>query len=200
MRSFPLSRTFEQSAFAQDILGAGIVFEQFINQFASNGHRVLLVSLLCLPSARPLSPSSGAPQSTMPLNPVKAASLAWFLTITPELGQKIAGLFAAQLPSPAASFQSFIGSDHLHKPFYSPQSGRKTLIPSKQGQLWTTLHLWDRRSASAVPELLVSQPQGVIPTTNHSLSTRYSRLARFAPFPLHKLSLEPALTSVFSST
>jgi hypothetical protein len=63
----------------------------------------------------------------MPLTPVKAASLsfdrrslAWSETITPKLGQKTAGVFAAQIPSPATSFFISFSSDHLHKLFYSP--------------------------------------------------------------------------------
>jgi MinD-like ATPase involved in chromosome partitioning or flagellar assembly len=37
-----LGQLFEQSVFSQDVLGSLILFEQFINQFTSNGHTVFL--------------------------------------------------------------------------------------------------------------------------------------------------------------
>jgi hypothetical protein len=37
---------FEQAPFSQDVLRRLIIFEQFINQFASNGHLFLLLQLL----------------------------------------------------------------------------------------------------------------------------------------------------------
>ncbi len=36
----------QHTSFSQDILGGLVIFEQFINQFASNGHLFLLVKLL----------------------------------------------------------------------------------------------------------------------------------------------------------
>jgi hypothetical protein len=39
-----LGQFFEQAAFSQDVLGCLVLFEQFINEFASNSHPLLLAT------------------------------------------------------------------------------------------------------------------------------------------------------------
>src|SRR6266700_2437060 len=66
---------FEQATFPKNVLGCLILCEQFINQFTSNGHPLLLVKEISRPLTCRLQPSHGVSQSTMPLLRVKVATL-----------------------------------------------------------------------------------------------------------------------------
>ncbi|SRR6266487_2510581 len=122
----------EQATFPKHVLGCLILCEQFINQFTSNGHPLLLVKDISLPLTCRLQPSHGVSQSTMPLLRFKVATLsldtaplAWSGVHTPLLGQKNSSVFAlfsrmsrARHVSPS-SVTSF-GSDHVHTSLQSP--------------------------------------------------------------------------------